>query len=172
MPQSLGLNQFAQGRTIMDFGEILRSSQPVFQFLSAIILLFTLLNAAKMRRTKALDLANAYQTRYNEANWREKQQVERGELSADIWYEKFWNLQLEQYQYWRMGYIPSDIFEYWLRLRRKEWETNSSLGEKTYREGWHLGKACFSDPHFAEFMNLVFDGDIRRALHMGRVSDR
>jgi hypothetical protein len=153
-----------QKEEAMDFAEILRLSQPFFQLLSALILLFTLLNASRMRRTKALDLSCNYQARYHETNWEDIRSVERGEISAETWYEKFWNLQLEQYQYWKMGYIPNDIFSYWMRLRQKEWAKNASLGAKTYREGWNRAKEYLSDPQFAGFMTRVFEGKLSLAL--------
>jgi len=144
---------------------------------------------SNQREMKGIDLLATFQKRYDELAYDVRSRVNdptklvardsasqstqfndstktTSEKSKD-WYHRFWDLQFEQYQYWKLGYINKDIYVTWMEFRKHEWDTNDSLAGMTYQEGWtetkehHFGGGSDRGAYyknFTKFMRDVFDG--------------
>lgn len=93
---------------------------------------------------------------------------------AQYWFNRYWNLQIRQFEYWLRGYIRDEIFIYWMRCRRADYEAkrrfivikkNSGAHdlEYTYDQGWEDVKndVVFTEhPYrFREFMDHILSCD-------------
>jgi hypothetical protein len=125
------------------------------------------------RDMKGIDLLVSFQQRYDALAYDARSQASLNITDAEKstkameWYRRFWDLQFEQYQYWKKGYINYDIYESWMDFRWHEWDTNDSLNGVTYRVGWkdtkekHFGGRPSGVSYYKDFicfMENVFDG--------------
>ena len=72
---------------------------------------------------------------------------------------KLWNLQHEQYLYFREGLIPQAIFESWLAFRYADYHGNDyDFDGVNYKWAWDTRKAEFgAQSPFVRFMDLAMD---------------
>ncbi|WP_162600649.1 hypothetical protein [Paraburkholderia sp. C35] len=72
---------------------------------------------------------------------------------------KLWNLQHEQYLYYREGLIPQPIFESWLAFRYSDYHSNSyDFDGVNYKWAWDTRKTEFgAQSEFVQFMDLAMD---------------
>jgi hypothetical protein len=72
---------------------------------------------------------------------------------------KLWNLQHEQYLYFREGLIPQPIFESWLMYRYADYHgVEYDFDGINYRWAWDTRKAEFgTQSNFVRFMDLAMD---------------
>lgn len=129
---------------------------------------------------KTIDLMRSFQSRYDKLVWEVVDGVQNKSQAAQ-YYSRYWNLQLEQYEYWKQGYIDDNIYAYWMRLRRATYNNPilDPLGNRIpgygYQEGWKDAKKWLRiDLHtydFGPFMEEVMNTkrDIRKifAQHKG-----
>lgn len=81
--------------------------------------------------------------------------------------ELYWHLQIDQFQYWKKGYIKDDTYRWWMKCRRNEWENNEKIGDISYRDGWNHAKTKLRPPsEFIKFIELIFKGKIDNAFSM------
>jgi hypothetical protein len=135
-------------------------------FFAVVALLYTVHNEREM---KTIDLLTHFQQRYDYLVYEEQRKLqalpeEQARPQAEAFYRRFWDLQLEQYQEWREGFITPEIFSSWMNFRRCEWERNEKVGGVTYREGWEGFKKYLGndDDGFSAYMEEVFKN--RRAV--------
>jgi len=66
----------------------------------------------------------------------------------------YWNLQLEQYQLYVLGFIEDNIFRYWMSLRRRDYNEPPFDG---FRDMTTKALKSFRDAKFQSFMeDFVF----------------
>src|SRR5437764_977233 len=75
--------------------------------------IYALLHTSSVQRQmKTIDLMRSFQERYDRLEWVESKAV-HDEDTAKRYFARYWNLQLEQYEYWKQGFIDDKIFAYW-----------------------------------------------------------
>ncbi len=109
---------------------------------------------------RTLDLMMQCQGRYERIHYDVRSEAVSGQRDHREYFERYWALQHDQYQYWKDGFIDEDIYFYWMYLRHLEWERNEKLRTMTYQDGWafsveHLGR---EGSDFHRFMRSVFRG--------------
>ncbi len=117
----------------------------------------------QQRKMKVIDLLAEFQRRYDEVTYDVKGKVQAqpqvGQVRPEEYYRRYWDLQLEQHQYWKSGYITREIYSSWMDFRRREWLANEQVGGKSYQDGWQEAKRYLDDYEFSNFMERVFNGD-------------
>jgi hypothetical protein len=115
---------------------------------------------------KNIDLLIYFQKRYDDVAYDMKGRVGK-EYKPEDYYHRFWDLQFEQYQYWRLGLIRQDIYSSWMGVRLSDWKRDEDLGGMKYRQGWeeaqrYLSNGSTNNPKyyddFVKFMNAIHDG--------------
>jgi hypothetical protein len=56
------------------------------------------------------------------------------------YYERFWSLQSQQFQYWLQGYVTDNTFYHWMLNRKHDFTINVALCGITFRDGWDQAK--------------------------------
>ncbi len=138
-------------------------------------------NTTVQHEMKQIDLMRHFQDRYDKIIWEVSKEV-TDERTANAYFDRYWNLQLEQYEYWKQGLIDDDVFAYWMKLRREsymdaEWRPfEETLPDYTYKQGWeHARLALRIDLHTFDFSDFMADvmttdrdiSDILRQYHRG-----
>jgi hypothetical protein len=80
------------------------------------------------------------------------------------YYYRFWDLQLEQYQLWSLGFITPEIYSSWMSFRRSEWNSKDMVGGMTCQQAWRAVKERLKNDKFSRFMDKVFQTDETLAL--------
>jgi len=139
---------------------------PWIQVITVIVLSINVwLTLGRNREVKSMDVAIECQNRFMDTVYDARSLVEDGKMGDHSYYLRFWNLQIDQYQYWALGYVKTDIYRYWMRCRFREWSHNKTLDRMDYRQGWEFAIEQLSPPlGFIEFMTKVFNGSIENAL--------
>lgn len=101
-----------------------------------------------VQHAKTADALMECNCRYNQLV-RTRSEV-KDEEAANYYYERFRNLQLDQFYLYEFGFLRREIYAYWLAQRRAEWSSDHSLGGMTYRKGWEVTN---------EALGLNEDGD-------------
>jgi hypothetical protein len=126
------------------------------------------------RELKAIDLRQSFQKRYEELVFDGKDKAsapvqDQGQAQklAIGYYHRFWDLQLEEYQYWKDGLVDAEVYASWMDFRRLEWKANDPLQGVTYQQAWAEVKVYFLNhetnriayyKEFTDFMEGVFQG--------------
>jgi hypothetical protein len=112
---------------------------------------------------KRLDVLLQCQTRYEKIVYDTKRKIIDEKRDAQDYYDLFWDLQVEQYQYWKLGYLDSDTYSYWMHWRYVEWQRNDSINGVDYHEGWKrfCSKTRMEGKDFHLDMESVFSGEHR-----------
>lgn len=131
--------------------------------------------------TKLFDTQIHYQQRYDSLSFGYLPQLVAARLpqprKAQLYFERFWNLQREQFDDWCAHQLDSRTFLYWLRRRSGEFEANNVVLGMSYRDGWtHARQHLFNaseDVRFREVFDLLAAGrvsDARSAAHDARAN--
>lgn len=78
------------------------------------------------RDLKGIDLLVTFQKRYDELAYDIRSKVDSDERATE-YYHRFWDLQFEQYQYWKVGMIQPEIYGSWMEFRRQEFVRNYKI---------------------------------------------
>lgn len=118
---------------------------------------------ALARASKQADIVMGCDTRYD-VLWELRNDPSRIQDTA-AFYNRFWSLQLNQFFYWKEGFIPDDIYLYWLTQRNREWKLNRNLSGIDFREGWDIVKRDWQgSPTFEKFMSDAMTGNPSAAI--------
>jgi hypothetical protein len=87
------------------------------------------------------------------------------EAAAKKYYGRFWNLQLEQYEYWRQGFIKDDIYANWMGMRRHAFQNDEDVFPRdicTFTRAWDHAKESlklhlYFDREFEDFIEVIKD---------------
>ena len=134
----------------------------IFSFLIAVYGLFQVVEVQKenkefYKELKTIDLMSSFQNRYDDIMHTSKNLSNDGLVDAVVYYERFWNLQLEQWQYFNKGYVDCNTYTYWMTCRYREWVKNDRIGGVSYQEGFKKGLMGLEAPKFKKFMTNVFE---------------
>jgi hypothetical protein len=108
---------------------------------------------------KSVDVMLAFTDRYQGLLWVDRQLVAQGLMLEEEYYFKYWDLQLDQYHYWKRGYVDPTTFSYWMDSRYADWNENQMTGQISYQEGWRMTKDRLQDPDFSRFIDQVVSGN-------------
>ncbi len=127
-------------------------------------------NIETLLEMKTIDLMRSFQDRYDKMRWDMATAVKTPQ-EAEHYYARFWNLQLEQYEYWRRHLIKDEIFEYWMNVRRYESQNNGSnllpnVVGYSFADGWKNAQTLLTlhrhfDGDFVQFINNILSSDYR-----------
>lgn len=139
-------------------------SVPIFTILSFAIAISSLLTVVEIERTnleynqelKSIDLMNSFQSRYDKIIYDYKKEALDDIIPVQEYYNRFWNLQLEQWQYFNKGYIDGNTYCYWMKCRYREFQKNEMVKGIKYEEGFKNAVKILEVPKFKNFMNNVF----------------
>lgn len=106
--------------------------------------------------SKTIDLCIYFQKRYERIAYVDRKD---NDIHADEYYECFWNLQFEQWKYFRLGYINKKIYYYWVHKRKKEYEKNINWKGVEYQKGFDDAMYRLETPEFCKFMRKIFNSD-------------
>jgi hypothetical protein len=125
------------------------------------------INIQRQHEMKTIDLMTHFQNRYDTLMWEVSPTVDE-EVEAQAYFSRYWNMQLEQYEYWQQGLIADDVYAYWTSLRRATYNDAAyrpfrTFPDYTFQQGWEFARA---DLHvdvdtygFGSFMQEVMTGD-------------
>lgn len=124
------------------------------------------------RQLKAADMRIVFENRWHdlmkELSIIEKEtdqlisnnKIEKAETIILDFYQRYWFLNMDQYEYWKTGFLDSNAFFHWLVFRREEWFLNSIKKDLTncisYREGFFKSQKNLFNPEFVLFLNTLF----------------
>lgn len=101
------------------------------------------INTAREHEMKTIDLMWHFQDRYDNLVWEIAPAV-HDDAGARAYYGRYWNMQLEQFEYWQQGLIEDDVYAYWMALRRATYNDPArpfpSLPDYTFARGWEEAK--------------------------------
>ena len=120
------------------------------------------------RQSKQSDVTREFNSRYSRA-W---EMQYKPEIKADPipYYERFWNLQFDQFNAWRDGFVSDEIYKYWLTNRHTDWLTNKPIGSISYQDGFAQTVPTWSHTPFQEFMNTLHKRGVDPAIEWARVN--
>jgi hypothetical protein len=166
-------NKLIRRATINSTFSVVASFVSVVLALSAVIVTIN-----TQRQLKEIDLRQNFLKRYDELVFEVKPRTmsapansddekKAAQLMAFSYYHRFWDLQLEEYQFWREGLIDKQIYASWMDFRRSEMQNNESLQGISYRQAWDemtkylKGRERPALNYYSEFINFmdgVFQG--------------
>jgi len=117
------------------------------------------------RRLKKADVLMECGRRFDQLVDRRESICNGSQKDSCYYYERFWNLQNDEFSLWREGYIDDKTYEGWLEARQEEFRNNETVGDMTYEDGWNHFKKKTKDSIFKAFMQLVSDGEIIAAMN-------
>jgi hypothetical protein len=80
-----------------------------------------------------------------------------GQKDPEQFWDRFWNLQFDQFTHWRQGFVNDHTFKYWMTCRHKDY---SNL---KYEKAWESRKHTWRGTDFAKFMQCVHDESFEAA---------
>lgn len=101
----------------------------------------------------------------------------RHRMDPSLYYERFWNLQYDEYHAWRDGFVSDDMFKYWLTMLRNKWLTNGTVVTEldpkkpkpvTYREGFDYVVPTWGSSRFGQVMSALHEGGVEAAFDVAR----
>jgi len=72
-------------------------------------------------------------------------------------WRKYWYLQQEQFEYWKIGLVDHKYYENWMKYRNTEWKHDCVFGVPGYQSGYQQIRNNLV-PEFSEFMESIFAG--------------
>lgn len=93
---------------------------------------------------------------------------QRIEVEADVFFDRFWSLQFDQFLAWYEGYVPTRLYVYWAFSRWRELHKASAewtFGTKTVastldelKDRWQSNpdRSSRLSTHLTEFLGLMF----------------
>lgn len=122
------------------------------------------------RELKEIDLRQFFLKRYEEIVFDQREKVESLpadtpkeilEKKAKNYYHRFWDLQLEEYQFRCSQLIDEKIYASWMDFRYGEFRDNAYLQGTNYQDGWEEAKRYFRDrepskkPYYENFIKFI-----------------
>jgi hypothetical protein len=116
-------------------------------------------------RSKRTDILLEVDKRFNESQrYRRKINGSQNKEEATSYYYDFWNVQHNQYDCWKQGYIDDATFKYWMTLRKHDYDAKKSIAGMEFKEGWEVVAEEYKDTDFAPFINKVFESGVDEAF--------
>jgi hypothetical protein len=114
---------------------------------------------------KAADVRLSFQKRYEDIEYDFRAKVnaaatptEQREL-ARVYYQRFWGLQMDQFEAWLEGLVPDRTYRYWVTLRESSARTTNTVGGVPHEEGRRIAQDSLGsrefEQHFWAFIDKV-----------------
>jgi hypothetical protein len=112
------------------------------------------------KQSKQADVLGDFNARYSRIwEMRAKDEIKNNPI---VFYERFWSLQLDQFDAWCRGFVPEENFNFWVDSRHDDWVADKSLGTMSYRQGFKETVGQWKGSNFVTFIeNLQKDGKIK-----------
>lgn len=137
----------------------------IFTGFMTLIILFQSFRLTK--EIKKADIILEFFSRFDKLiDRRESINLSGATTDSKYYYERFWNLQHDEFTLWREGYIDDRTYSSWLNTRHEEYRANLSTGNKTYIEGWNDIKSAYIDTDFQKLIDEVFAGRATDAMKL------
>jgi hypothetical protein len=74
-------------------------------------------------------------------------------VKADRYFEILWNLHFAEYQFFRRGFLPEDVYGLWLLVRNKDYKADKRKDDGIIEDaGWNHAKEYLGDKQFTNFV--------------------
>jgi hypothetical protein len=117
---------------------------------------------AKVVQTMATCIEQ-YQSLENQLNARPRT------ITADRYVEQLWNIHFAQFHYFKLGFLPPEIYGLWVWIRYQNYHTDhlKELIGKSEADGWSHAKKYLRDEAFGNFVeNWIRKPDIKQPYIM------
>jgi len=155
-----------------EIDRVVRIAQILFYLIIPIVSFLTYFQARRIakntsnlnKNAKKVDVMMVFHKRYDELKFEkkpnDKKSLDSGELTDELknYYYRFWNLQLDQWQYSKLDFLDDEIYSHWLTLRRIERNNLSEIEKDVYDKGLEHAKKMISIDEFSEFIDKVVYG--------------
>jgi len=109
-------------------------------------------NLKIIKELKRIETTYDFQKRFELIN-SEYNSGEKSEVAINNYFLKFWNLQIEQFQYYIKDYIVEDAFLYWMRHSIQKINNHLKIEHITYKEGWEHASEIIPNKRFIIMIN-------------------
>jgi len=109
-------------------------------------------NLEIIKELKRIEITYDFQKRFELIN-SEYNSGEKSEVAINSYFLKFWNLQIEQFQYYIKDYIVEDAFLYWMRNNIQNINNHFKIEHITYKEGWERASEIIPNKSFVIMIN-------------------
>ncbi len=152
-----------------------------------------ILTVQQGRKTKQVDIQNGFHERFDRLQECRTRLLLRsasalpapeGDFEAQIFFDRFWSLQFDQYVAWQQGYVDDYVYRFWVFARWRQlrsgasrhWALNGATARTTFikvNETWtrepanRLGKPSFVGDFlsmFGELLNAEEEGQVDAIL--------
>jgi len=127
-------------------------------FIVAVALFAYFLN----KKLKQIDVQMKCQERFERLKFEVLPSVRNIIGQENAYYQRFWTLQFEQFQYYMNGFISEQIYWSWLRSIEIDAEKNESIGMELYIDAWERVRQDFivSNQKFVSLIDSVHKGEL------------
>ncbi len=144
--------------------EVVQILSLVSPFVTSVVIAATFIYQMRVsHRQKMLDVASDFNKRYDDILYVMLPKVGK-DVPVEAYYHRFWNLQVDQYHAWQLGFVPNSYFAYWMQERHLEAKENQSVGGVPFQECWKSAKLGLRDKEFAGFMEVVITDSVETAM--------
>jgi len=109
-------------------------------------------NLEIIKELKRIEITYDFQKRF-ESIYSEYNIGKKSDDEINSYFLKFWNLQIEQFQYYIKDYIDEDAFLYWMRHSIKKINNHLKIENITYKEGWEHASEIIPNKRFVIMVN-------------------
>jgi hypothetical protein len=81
-----------------------------------------------------------------------------------VFYERFWSLQLDQFDAWCRGFVPRENFIFWVDSRYDDWVADKSFGQMSYRKGFEETVGTWKQSAFVTFIKTLHNAGSSAAI--------
>lgn len=114
------------------------------------------------KKLKQIDVQMKCQERYEKLQFDVLPSVEDRIGKENAYYQRYWSLQFEQFQYYIGGFISDQIYLSWLRFRKMNAESNATVGNESYNDAWARIRESYleTDKRFVALIDSAHNGSI------------
>jgi len=109
-------------------------------------------NLEIIKELKRIEITYDFQKRF-ESIYSEYNIGKKSDDEINSYFLKFWNLQIEQFQYYIKDYIDEDAFLYWMRHSIQKINNPLKIENITYKEGWEHASEIIPNKRFVIMVN-------------------
>ncbi|MFN3242277.1 MAG: hypothetical protein ACE37K_12270 [Planctomycetota bacterium] len=85
--------------------------------------------------------------------------------SAQGYWDRFLNLQFDQFTHYRAGLIPDIVWHYWIKCRYQDYRNeNFKVNDMTYRQAWEQAEQRWTDSDFLRYFRIVHENEDPEAV--------
>lgn len=74
---------------------------------------------------------------------------------ADGFWDRYFNLQLDQFEHYVQGMIPERVWHYWMKCRYNAYRDSGKLAGESYADAWNHVRKDWTYTEFVDYFELV-----------------